>query len=301
MENASKAILIAGGVLLGVLLLAFLIFFWTNMSTFVAGGSGEAKEQQIAEFNQEFETYNRGQRSDRDQAIPIYGSDIITIINKIETYNEDPEGVFNGKVQYEEIAVNVILDNGTNSIADLDLFKESNAALTTVSGKKQIKDAANNKLFNKDSGIIHTYIEAENKYGKDFMNKISANYERILKLMHVKENSGNYGISSDQKDWDQNDPGPDTNGDKNPDGYDYLGAIKKVTGRNLSGTYDPINDPLKASTSAATLNYVKDQLNFIKNYSDYTAFKTSQFICEGTEYNSKTGQINKMTFKFSRR
>jgi len=82
MENASKALLIAGGVLLSLLVIALLLFL-ANMLSANARDSEELREQrQLADFNRRFEAFDRRL---------LTGQDVITLINMAIDNNNRPE------------------------------------------------------------------------------------------------------------------------------------------------------------------------------------------------------------------
>ena len=57
MENASKALLIAGGVLAGILLLTLFSYILLQMKGFASKHYAEMSEHETAEFNQQFLKY----------------------------------------------------------------------------------------------------------------------------------------------------------------------------------------------------------------------------------------------------
>ena len=57
MENASKALLMAGGVLLGVLILSLAVFLFTNFGGTSSRIHDNIEENQIAQFNSQFTKY----------------------------------------------------------------------------------------------------------------------------------------------------------------------------------------------------------------------------------------------------
>lgn len=78
MENASKALMIAGSVLIALLVISLLVFFFSSMRNLQGiSQSGEELEQSV-EFNKQYEVYARN----------IYGSEILSIANKIADYNK---------------------------------------------------------------------------------------------------------------------------------------------------------------------------------------------------------------------
>ena len=77
MENASKALIIAGSVLIGVVILSMLVVFFNNIKNVERTKQSNIKTQQDIEFNRSYEAYNRD----------VYGSELLSIANKIEDYN----------------------------------------------------------------------------------------------------------------------------------------------------------------------------------------------------------------------
>ena len=73
MENASKALIIAGGVLIGLITISLYYFMFSNIRNFVDVTSTDYNEKEVLAFNQGFEAYNKKL---------MYGSDIVSVINK---------------------------------------------------------------------------------------------------------------------------------------------------------------------------------------------------------------------------
>ena len=140
MENASKALLMAGGILLGILILSGLVLMWTKISELQASQSEITKEEQIMKFNQEFETYTSEEE--------ISGVDLISLLNKIESYNKKKNEVFNDKLQYEIINVSVDLSN-TQSIDKTDPTKKKVNWLVSNTTGQNFQNMTDN--FLKDS------------------------------------------------------------------------------------------------------------------------------------------------------
>ena len=78
MENVTKALLIAGGILFAILVLTLLTIFHNQMSSYYAEQHDAKMIEQITEFNNKFENYN-GQT--------IRGNELITIMNRVVDYN----------------------------------------------------------------------------------------------------------------------------------------------------------------------------------------------------------------------
>ena len=75
MENASKALLMAGGILIAILIIGALLLMVTQIGDYQKTKDSGAKATQIAKFNSDFERYldDKG----------IKGTDIVSLINKI--------------------------------------------------------------------------------------------------------------------------------------------------------------------------------------------------------------------------
>lgn len=79
MENASKALIMAGGVLIGILVLSLAVYLFANFGATAANIHSQIEEQQVVEFNAQFTKYQ--------QNATIY--DIITLNNLAKQNNEN--------------------------------------------------------------------------------------------------------------------------------------------------------------------------------------------------------------------
>ncbi len=78
MENISRALIIAGGMLLAILILTLLVFLFNKISIIPEEQTQQLNELNIIEFNRSYEVY---------QKPLMYGTDIISIINKAVDHN----------------------------------------------------------------------------------------------------------------------------------------------------------------------------------------------------------------------
>lgn len=107
MENATKALEMAGSVLIGVLILGCLVFAYTRMTELKDIEHKSEVTEQASDFNKDYEAYNRNN---------LYGSDILSLANKIEDYNQkEADGKAYGRIEME-----VTL---TSSIINAEYFK----------------------------------------------------------------------------------------------------------------------------------------------------------------------------------
>ena len=78
MENASRALLIAGGILLVMMIIALLIFSWSKFTEFYSNDDELAEIENISKFNLQFTNHEN-----RD----VYGYELISLANKVADYN----------------------------------------------------------------------------------------------------------------------------------------------------------------------------------------------------------------------
>lgn len=93
MENASKALLMAGGMLIALLVIGALVLMFNQIGDYEKGNQGIKKTSEIAEFNIDFERYldDKG----------ITGADVISLVNKVNDYNNKAKkGGINNSIDY---------------------------------------------------------------------------------------------------------------------------------------------------------------------------------------------------------
>ena len=87
MENASKALLIAGGFLITILLLTLFSYLYTRMAENTAHIQESLEKHEISEFNQQFLNYEG--RGERTGSTPLTSQDVATLINLAKDNNEN--------------------------------------------------------------------------------------------------------------------------------------------------------------------------------------------------------------------
>lgn len=208
MENASKALIMAAGVLLAVMILAIVVYFFSTLSVFPNSDDEVTQIEQITAFNLEYEVY--------DKKI-MYGVDVISALNKAKSNNEKyVEGNFlsgdkSGTEFYVDIGVTLKEDikesllvyhiytnsvgkvmetsydegNGINNQVFLNSSSGSTAsdkfvipknALTTFTTSTQLKTVKDKKVLNKG-----TYsLRSANTMLEDLLS-FSDNMKQVIK------------------------------------------------------------------------------------------------------------------------
>ena len=96
MENAAKALQFAAGLLITLLIISALVYGYSRLSEIKQIEQDNERDQQSADFNLQYEVYNRS---------GVYGSELLSLANKIGDYNikqADEQG-------YQEISLEVEL------------------------------------------------------------------------------------------------------------------------------------------------------------------------------------------------
>ena len=154
MENASKALLMAAGVLIALIIIGALLLMFNNLSNYQETNTQNTRESQIVEFNKQFETYNR-----KD----VRGNELMSLANKVIDYNERKTGdTSDEKYEKMEILVEKINKNDF-------LYKSNDTSYILIS-------------YNQDSlKQLLTYIQqAEDMYGRDYISKLNSNISNIV-------------------------------------------------------------------------------------------------------------------------
>lgn len=88
MENAAKALLLAGGFLIAILLLTLFNYVFRNMSDSTSDIYTTLDESQISKFNQQF--FNYQGRGITEGTTPLTIQDVATLINLAQDSKENP-------------------------------------------------------------------------------------------------------------------------------------------------------------------------------------------------------------------
>lgn len=170
MENASKALIMAGSVLIALLIIGALVLMFNSLSSYQKTNNESTTTAQTAEFNKQFETYNRED---------VRGSDLYSLLNKVIDYNRRQTTEGTGTDQGQELAympmeVNFTIDitqltaDGTNRLFTKSIQTSTNTY--TVSKSK-------NTFENSIKGRID---ELEKKYGQDSLTNLTTNLTKIF-------------------------------------------------------------------------------------------------------------------------
>lgn len=137
MENATKALEMAGSVLIGVLIIGCIVYAYSQLSAIKRDEQTSERVEQAADFNKDYDAYNRDD---------LYGSDMFSLANMIENYNiKESDTKYYGKIEIK-VKLNTQVINAT-------FFTDSSYNESTLNEKYRdltnaIKDV-NKKYFKK--------------------------------------------------------------------------------------------------------------------------------------------------------
>ncbi len=112
MENASKAIIIAGGILIALVLISLLVMLFNNIGDVYSAEGQALSEKQLQEYNKKFNNYNRS----------LYGSELLSLANLVEEYNQkliDEENGEKGPL-YEKNSIKVYVSFYKDIVGEQD-------------------------------------------------------------------------------------------------------------------------------------------------------------------------------------
>lgn len=169
MENASKALIMAGGMLLAILIISLLIYAWSLFSKYQSSKDYLSDVEDTAKFNEQFANY------DRDD---VQGYELISLVNKIVDYNyrksNDAKAQSNDK--YTPITITISFVSDTNR-KKLCADNRSNNMLFDKNTYEQSSQTTKNPF----SDILTTATNLEREWGgSDNATKIAKGYNSIF-------------------------------------------------------------------------------------------------------------------------
>ena len=127
MENASRALVIAGGVLLSLIIIGVVMFAYRGITSLQKEKDISLSNEQVSKINEQIEKYTKKS--------VIYGSEVLSICNAIEDYSRKyPESEGYPKIT-AKIKIADGIKIGANSVVTKS-FLEPNITIAGVPAKK---------------------------------------------------------------------------------------------------------------------------------------------------------------------
>lgn len=200
MENASKALLIAGGILISLLVVGALLLMINQLSYYQKSNSDELKDSQLLEFNRQFDQYTYSD---------IQGYELLTLINKVIDYNQKtPIG---NSVDYSKKI--------TITITGLNKFNEKYAYSDQPNNKKLFQADSYTIQYDDDDEIssqleqaLKDCIQAEGSLDTDELKSVSNLYSsrqsKAKNIETIRERLCELLPDGGYENWDGNTPLP---------------------------------------------------------------------------------------------
>ena len=156
MENATKALMIAAGVLVGLLVVTLMMYGYNQFSNYYRTQEENKRFEQLANFNEQYIPYNRDD---------VRGSDILSLVNKIIDFNKVKDE--------EEITISIELKSTDVEKFYFKYSENKNVRLIPTPGIKYTEANINSALIKKANAIESTYTQAK-------ATKLAANISTLM-------------------------------------------------------------------------------------------------------------------------
>lgn len=140
MENASKALIMAAEILVGVMIISIGVYLFNVMGRYSSETTSQMEDTQIAQFNNQFLKFYGTTTSDSGEIVPISCTihDIIGLANLAKQTNEE-----NGFVEAQQVS-----DSTYYIQIDLQIGFTTYRNLETMSQEELIDILKNNDIIN---------------------------------------------------------------------------------------------------------------------------------------------------------
>ena len=274
MENITKALLMAAGMLLAVLILALLVMAYNKLSGYYEQNQELLTAEQLDKFNKQFQNY--AGRKD------IRGNELISLMNKIIDYNASES--YQVGTNYEPIKVKITI--GGNDV--INAFKYETSDFGNEFIKPVIQNTVggiNNQANDQDLIAITNTPEK----AREIANGVGITNLTDTQLQKLTMEISNILID-------------ETSIDNSSNEYRRLRAISLRNILNLDIGTNATNDIYLNATNYKTIiggEKIEAIKQIVSIYYQYTQFKRAYFSCpeEGVKYNSQTGRVVEMNFQ----
>ena len=292
MENAAKALLIAGGILIAILLIALIRFAWGKYSDYQNSKYELIEIEDVAKFNEQFSNYDRSN---------VQGYELLTLINQVVDYNErrTTNSVWGNDEKYNSIGikVNFLNANNINSLAydkKAVLFNESKPNYEeddlTINGRTKTSKSFKVQIEDKITNLVNSTFGGNEETAKLVAKNIG---QIFLTETEIENKAGGSGASDEDKTKIKiqmvtlyNSCFPSGNGPLDPKSDTDR---KKLILRN--------NKRETIVSSAGSLN---SEYSAACRYYEWMQFKRSEFKCVNLEYDLNTKRVKQIDFEFVR-
>ena len=266
MENATKALLMAAGVMLAIMILALVVMGYNQMSNYYNEKHNSTVVEQTIAFNKRFENYHREK---------IRGNDMISLMNRIIDYNATQS--YQDGTNYERISVTITI--GDTSIRDQFKYKDKDGNIygNDIINTEEITNASGTGIINDKRLVAITNTENDMREKA----KLELGIDNITEsqLQSLSSNIANIIINENDITYEMNI----RNREKRAA---LLESILRID--------IPIKNNTAISANEAQIKTIKE---IACQYYQYTQFKRAYFDCTEVIYDEGTGRVCEMNFE----
>lgn len=277
MENAAKALEMAAGVLLGIIILTLIGYFLSTISIFPQEEDNRETAEQLSKFNLEYEVYDKK---------AMYGADVISCLAKAQSNNEkyvEGGSLLTGSKYGDEYWIDVYVNLKSNLSEELivycfDIRESSPTASQKIIAFDVAKKASGNSYTMEDAGFI---------FRRDSNNRIYSNFSEVTELKNSEEELIGNGY------------------------IDYNEIVAEHNGIQYNGQLYNQANPNEETPLQRLISFTSSNMKQIVNnntgidLSEWCSaewrtalydFKTRRFKCDNITYNKETGRVRCMYF-----
>ena len=191
MENASKALIMAGSLLISLLIIGALVFMYNQFADVQQTKTDVDEEGKLGEYSKKFEDYNR----------VIYGSELLSLANLQEDYNKTQAS----EKGYTKIEIKVMINKEITGIGQFNTGENEIAQFSAdrKTIERKISELATEKYLKKTGKTIKYYSQLSNmEIAKSFdlLDKINATSDSEY-YDALKENTETSGLIEKLEDY----------------------------------------------------------------------------------------------------
>ena len=196
MENATKALIIAGSVLIALMIIGALLLMFNSLSSYQETNVQGTREAQVIEFNNQYETYNRDD---------VRGSDLYSLLNRVIDYNrrKSTEGT-GSRDEGQYLAYEPMKIQFTIKTEDINQLS-ADGTKRLIKSQTYTISSTENTFENQVKGKVD---KLEDEYGSDTITNLATNITNIFPENPTDEQKKNaiikFNLISKHKDIEEN-------------------------------------------------------------------------------------------------
>ena len=259
MENATKALLMAAGVLLAIMVTSILVITFNRISKYYNENTSSTQQEQVVKFNEEYGSYATEN---------LRGNDLLSLVNKVIDYNERKSDVGNIGKEISYTPLEISIDFVSQDKIKVLSYENNNLLIT--------KNSSTNKYIYVQSDtedvfkelITEPIKELEDAYTSSSIQLLASNISAIFDI-------------------------PTSDADKEYALKKFQQICPKIRNNPTSGyKYDKLTSN---DSGIKGRSIFKD----VKIYYEYMQLKKALFNGKVTGQDTNTGRITNMYFEFT--